>query len=109
MPDMMDIEDKENVPSDSNFSYSKISKRIYNMLPVYFNRKRKRSSDNNENNTASSNVKKTKVVSESNQNQCSNIVTKLLMTLPSYSRSDQDKTNQYSEYLDYMSQRESFD
>ena len=106
MPDdTMDIEEnKENIPS-SDFSYSKLSARIFNMLPVYFNRKRRRSSEDS-NDVAASNGKKTKIASE--YNQCSNIVTRLLLTLP-YTRSDQDKNNQYSEYLEYMSQRESFD
>ena len=105
--DMMD-EDKENVPvdQDSMFSYAKITNRLFKILPVYFNRKRRRSSEDSE--SPERKCKKPNMT-ESGQLSSISIISKSIISLLPSRLDPKDNENQYVEYIDYMNQRNSFD
>lgn len=110
MNDITDIDmvsaEKENVPV---FSYSTIKSTIFNILPVYFTRKRRRSDNcDREGGDGGHGVKKRKPTSLENKPQRSNIH-KSIMPMPSNQIDREDNVNQYVQYLEYMSHRESFD
>ena len=98
--------DKENVDPEPRIStYQKLAKRVINILPLNFNRKRRRSSDFDE--PSFQDQKRNRVVL-SRSGSCRQGTTFLqsIMSIPRFlTQSDRD---QY-EYLDYMNQRESFD
>ena len=117
---MRDIEmiehDKENIaPAVTGrlfSSCSSITAKIGEYFPVYFNRKRRRdSSDDNDEEQITEHYK------EKRQKTTSTLMKsiQLLSKIPIFSMSrsdsdiDSDKDHQCIQYLDYMSQRESFD
>ena len=107
--EMFEEEDKENVrPTsqvDSMFRLETFSTRFFNILPVNFNRKRRRSSDMEEC-QQSKEVKRNKVSDGRRQNT----FLKSIMALPRLlTRLDRSDTEQHYDYLDYLNQRESLD
>ena len=111
------IEDKENVAPAVTVglfpSCSSITAKIGEYFPVYFNRKRRRDSSDDtdeEHVTDNSNEKRPKTT-------CSTLMKsiQLLSKIPIFSMArsgsdmDSDRDHQCVQYLDYMSQRESFD
>ena len=109
-------EDKENVPMDQDtmFSYAKITNRLFKILPVYFNRKRRRSAEDSEETSSSSpserKCKRPNMTESKQLSSISIISNSIKALLPSrLDPKDKDNDNQYVEYIDYMNQRNSFD
>ena len=119
---MCDIEkmledDKENVAPVTIIDglYSSISAKMGEYFPVYFNRKRRRSSsdgtddERNGNKLSEKRPKTSSALEKSIQLLKSKIPIFSMSHLYRGSDLESDKDNQCIQYLDYMSQRESFD
>ena len=117
--DMLDCDiQKENVPVTNHskiFNYSKFTSRIFNVLPIFTQRKRKRHEvEDDDSNIALDKKKRNTVICESNfpiskiSSYISSKLHSITFTAPLTDPKDMI-TNQYSEYQDYMSQREPFD
>ena len=109
-------EDKENVapavPGGIFSSCSSITAKIGEYFPVYFNRKRRRdSNEDTDEEQIKENYKKKRQKTSSTLMKSIQLLSKIPIFSMTRSESDidSDKDHQCIQYLDYMSQRESFD